>query len=575
MESYGYLSNYSNAVTPPLLDLFMQNETGHLSKADRWNPIKSRSPKGAIGGYQFMPGHLSDLGYKLPSYSINDALDPVKSRDMAGKFIKGYSDHYGFNNVAESLVGYNMGARKTRDWIRNGSKFQDLPDETKAYLKRAMGYMQNNPDQYSLEKINQQIAEVSNDNQEGTNGMFNYANSNAERFYDPRQRENILGSDLDYQAKKLAFNQYHGIVDPILEQQIAQSDNTDNQGIVNGQNQRFEKVNTDPRVQPILQGNIDNGALAFEEPYGNFDSSVTGIGRNVAELDGIGVLSNNNNAVTNNGSNNNGNNFISSAGASTFKNGYDYSSEGHYNNTNPVLNSEYLSSPAATEKRRDKQDLSKGVRYPEDIGLNEMLIRIGGAGQANSHLGGNRQIADATGMYGNIMDYNRGQALAKYKTDMAASKANAKQIRADQDYIGTIDQSLGDMDKALVGIKDGGVTGIFDGTLKSWWDSAVGNQAAKTRLLLQKLKVDDTLLRIAQTKGAISNKEMDLFMSPAPSVGFDQENIWAQWINERKVALQRIKARLTGNQQVVNNQQASTNQVNSFTSNGVIVKKIK
>ena len=574
IEPYGYLSNYSNTVTPNLLNLVMQNETGHLSMKDRFDPIKSRSNKGAVGGYQFMPNHLSDLGYKLPAYTIDDALNPVKSRNIAGKFIKGYSDHYGFNNVADTLIGYNMGGRATRDWKNKGSKLEDLPDETKAYLKRAMSYIKNNPDQYSLEKINQEIAEVSDDNQEGTNGMFNYANPNAENFYDPRQRENILGNDIDYQNRKRIFNERNGIVDPVLNYEIAQSDNNNNQGVVNGRNQRFEKINTDSRVNPILYGKGGDGGLFVNQQadeYGDFSSRVTGVGKNVPELDGVLA---NNNVVANGGSNNNSNPFIRTANADTLTE--DVYSDGYANNG--ILNSNnstFLSRPAANEKRRDRQDLSKGVRYPEDIDLNEMLIRIGGAGQANGQLGGNRQIADATSMYGNIMDYNRGQALAKYKTDMAASKVNAKQARADQDYIGTIDQSLGDMDKALVGIKDGGVTGIFDGTIKSWWDSAVGNQAAKTRLLLQKLKVDDTLLRIAQTKGAISNKEMDLFMSPAPSVGLDQENIWAMWINERKVALQRIKARLTGNTQVVNNQQASQNQVNSFTSNGIIVKQIK
>tara|TARA_B110000483_G_scaffold42286_1_gene52561 strand:+ start:7953 stop:9668 length:1716 start_codon:yes stop_codon:yes gene_type:complete len=565
---YGYLSQYSNAVTPPLLNLIEQNETGHLSQADRWDPIKSRSSKDAYGGMQLRKKHLHDLGYKLPPYTVKDALDPNKSRDIAGKFIKGYSDHYGFKNVADTLIGYNMGAKATSDWIKKGRKLEDLPDETKAYLKRGMSYIKNNPDQYSLEKINQEIAEVSNDNQEGTNGMFNYANPNAETFYDPRQRENILGNDLDYQNTKRIFNERNGIVDPVLNYQIAQSDNNNNPGVVNGRNQRFEEVNTDPRVNPILYGDGGDGGLFVNQQadeYGDYSSRVTGVGKNVPELDGVyvppQVADKTSNGI-----------LTSSANASTL-----YGNENLVGQDNPngVLSSNFLSRPAATEKRRDRQDLSKGVRYPEDIGLNEMLIRIGGAGQANGHLGGNRQIADATGMYGNIMDYNRGQALAKYKTDMTASKANAKQARADQDYIGNIDQSLGDMDKALVGIKDGGVTGIFDGTIKSWWDSAVGNQAAKTRLLLQKLKVDDTLLRIAQTKGAISNKEMDLFMSPAPSVGLDQENIWAMWINERKVALQRIKARLTGNMQVVNNQQASSNQVNSFTSNGIIVKQIK
>ena len=506
MQPYGYLSNYSNAVTPNLLDLIMQNETGHLSIKDRFDPIKSRSPKGAVGGYQFMPKDLSNLGFKLPSYSINDALDPIKSRDIAGKFIKGYSDHYGFKNVAESLVGYNMGARKTRDWIRNGSKYEDLPNETKAYLKRAMGYIKNNPEQYSLEKINQEIAEVSNDNTEGTNGMsmFNYDSPFAQKNFDPVQRENILGNNDDYLNAKRIFNERNGIKnDPVLDYQIARS---------NG---------------------VNNGVLATDINGDNDMQYKAGL-------------------------NNNTDNSLISAQASTL------------DNNKGVLNSDFLSRPAATEKRRDRQDLSKGVRYPEDIDLNEMLIRIGGAGLANSQLGGNRQISDATAMYGNIMDYNRGQALAKYKVDMANAKKTAKQARADQDYLGNIDQSLADMDKALVGLSKGSVTGLIDGTVGAFIDSMTGNPKATTRLLLKKLKVDDTLLRIAQTKGAISNKEMDLFMSPAPSVGFDQEKIWARWINDRKVALQRIKARLTGNMQVVDDQQASQSQI----FNGIQVRKL-
>jgi hypothetical protein len=277
------------------------------------------------------------------------------------------------------------------------------------------------------------------------------------------------------------------------------------------------------------------------------------------------LMANNNNTNMNNGILNDtptNANFMS-ANASTLNN----------NNNNNTNSGGFISSVPSPMlmKRRDNQELSKGVRYPEDIGLNEMLIRIGGAGQANAAMGGNRQIADATSMYGKIMDYNRSQALEKYKTDVAAANKSAKQARKDQDYLGTIDQSLADMDRALVGIKDGGVTGLFDGTVKAWWDSLRGNPAAKTRLLLQKLKVDDTLLRIAQTKGAISNKEMDLFMSPAPSVGLDQENIWADWINERKEALQRIKARLTGGVQVVPNQQASQSQM----INGIKVTRIK
>lgn len=524
MQPYGYLSNYSNAVTPNLLDLIMQNETGHLNAQDRFNPVKSRSSKGAIGGYQLMPNLLHDYGYGMKPYIQSDALDPIKSRDIAGKLITGYSNHYGFKNVADTLIGYNMGAKATSDWIKNGRRLEDLPNETKAYLKRAMGYIQNNPDQYSLEKINQEIAEVSNDNQEGTKDM----NMFTPNYYRQLQAQNFIEGNR------------RGGEDPY-------SEGFENYGI---------QTNSPILANQHIVGNPNNNNFVSPE----------------------GVLANNN-VVMNGGSDNTSSGIINSANASTLNGNENLVGQG--NNNNGILSSDFLSRPAATEKRRDRQDLSKGVRYPEDIDLNEMLIRIGGAGLANSQLGGNRQIADATAMYGNIMDYNRGQALAKYKTDMANAKKTAKQARADQDYLGNIDQSLADMDKALSGLKSvkgntfTGVTGLWDGTVGSFIDSMTGDPKATTRLLLKKLKVDDTLLRIAQTKGAISNKEMDLFMSPAPSVGFDQEEIWERWINERKVALQRIKARLTGNMQVVDDQQASQNQVNSFTSNGIIVKQIK
>lgn len=477
MQPYGFLSNYSNAVTPPLLDLILQNETGHLSEKDRWNPYKSMSRAGAIGGYQLMPKYLHDYGYGMKPYIQADAINPKKSREIAGELIKGYSGHYGFTNLADTLVAYNMGAKKANDWIQRGRKLEELPDETKAYLKRAKNYIDQSPDTYNIAKINQQMAE------EGTNEMNrfmpNFRDQRlSQRFIDGTSREGRLQG-----------------VDPYSE--------------------GFENY----AVDPILMASMNN---------------------------------NNNPVLYNDASVNPG---MMSANASTL------------NNTGVLSGVEM----PTLMRRRDSQELTRGITKPSDqIGLNEMLIRIGGAGLANSHLGGNRQVADATDMYGKIMDYNRSQGLAKYKADLAAAQKNAKQARADQDYLGTIDQSLSDMDRAIVGIKDGGVTGLFDGTVRAWWDSLTGDPKAKTRLLLQKLKVDDTLLRIAQTKGAISNKEMDLFMSPAPSVGLDQENVWTDWINERKQALQKIKARLTGNMQVIPSQQASQSQI----INGITVRKI-
>jgi hypothetical protein len=511
MNPYGYLTNYSNAVTPPLLDLILQNETGDLSEKDRWNPYKSKSSAGAIGGYQLMPKYLHDYGYGMDPYIQADAVNPEKSREIAGELIKGYSGHYGFTNLADTLIGYNMGAKKTSDWIKRGRNIEELPDETKAYLKRAKNYIDQNPDKYNIAKINQQMAEVSNDNIEGNSGMYDYNSPFAEKYYDPIQRKNILFNDDNYIAQQLAFNKANGIVDPVLNDRVAKMNAMDN-GVLN-QNSMLSEV---PTNAGMMSANADT-------LYGN---------ENLVGQD---------------------------------------------NNNTPILSTpNYVESPTLM-RRRDSQELTKGVTKPNDqIDLNEMLIRIGGAGLANSQLGGNRQIADATSMYGNIMDYNRSQALQKYKIDVANAQKNSKQARADRDYLGNIDQSLADMDKALAGLKSvegntfTGVTGLWDGTVGSFIDSMTGDPKATTRLLLKKLKVDDTLLRIAQTKGAISNKEMDLFMSPAPSVGFDQEEIWERWINERKVALQRIKARLTGNMQVIPSQQASQSQI----INGIRVTKV-
>ena len=317
MQPYGFLSNYSNAVTPNLLDLVMQNETGHLNAQDRFNPIKSRSPKGAIGGYQLMPNLLHDYGYGMKPYIQSDALDPKKSRDIAGKLIKGYSNHYGFKNVADTLIGYNMGAKATSDWINNGRKLDDLPNETKAYLKRAMGYIQNNPEQYSLEKINQEIAEVSNDNQEGTNGMFNYANPNAYKYYDPIQQENILGNNDEYLNRKRIFNERNGIVDPVLEYEVARLNGADNGVLANN----------------TVNSQIVNGQNA------NFVNAETG--QNV----GNGVLATNNNVVVD-GSNNNSNPFIRTANAAN-SNGYDYTNEGNFDGILNSNKSTFLSRPAA------------------------------------------------------------------------------------------------------------------------------------------------------------------------------------------------------------------------------------
>ena len=68
-----------------------------------------------------------------------------------------------------------------------------------------------------------------------------------------------------------------------------------------------------------------------------------------------------------------------------------------------------------------------------------------------------------------------------------------------------------------------------------------GDQAAANKFL-QGLKVDETLLNTAKTKGAISNEEMKLFASPIPALTDDRETVWKPYLAQRMPVLQKLKA---------------------------------
>lgn len=71
-----------------------------------------------------------------------------------------------------------------------------------------------------------------------------------------------------------------------------------------------------------------------------------------------------------------------------------------------------------------------------------------------------------------------------------------------------------------------------------------GTPGAAGNKVLQQLKVDDALRNTAQTKGAISNQEMDLFLSPAPSPTADRQTIWKPWIENKISVFKRLEKTL-------------------------------
>jgi len=220
-----------------------------------------------------------------------------------------------------------------------------------------------------------------------------------------------------------------------------------------------------------------------------------------------------------------------------------------------------MSAPVSGQRRdQSAMSLPSGA-----VDFNDMLIRMGGRGVEASQRGGLAAFGAVTDEYGKIQDANQSAALDAYKAQLRAAGKTTKQSAEDQAYLGQIDQALFDMNKAKGYLKEGGITGLFDNNIKGFFDKLSGNKRAVGRKLLEKLRVDDTLLRIAQTKGAISNKEMDLFLAPSPDLN-DQESVWEQWIDDRMEAMSRIRSRMTGGQTVDPSEQASVDQVNQFGS---------
>jgi len=126
---------------PILLDTIAHSETGHLTGNAR---ATATSPKGARGMYQFMPGNLHDMGYGMPrNIPLADVLDPTKARQLAGQYVTGYTANKQFTTPLQQLVAYNAGPDFAEQWIASGANVEDLPEETKSYIRRAAEYLQN------------------------------------------------------------------------------------------------------------------------------------------------------------------------------------------------------------------------------------------------------------------------------------------------------------------------------------------------------------------------------------------------------------------------------------------------
>lgn len=181
------------------------------------------------------------------------------------------------------------------------------------------------------------------------------------------------------------------------------------------------------------------------------------------------------------------------------------------------------------------------------IPMGEALMRIGGAGVAASGQGGLAAIGAATDAYGQVQDANRQAEMEAFAIEEARRKsiadrmlkrelAEAKNKDKDTAQSAKALVSLQNADAVLKGFDDyNNVTGMGYWFAQKW-DQLTGNERENVRLKINSMKVDRVLANIAQTKGAISEKEMDIFMSdqPAWTAG---EDIWRKWVTDYRNAL--------------------------------------
>ncbi|MAJ57218.1 MAG: hypothetical protein CMI74_04025 [Candidatus Pelagibacter sp.] len=192
--------------------------------------------------------------------------------------------------------------------------------------------------------------------------------------------------------------------------------------------------------------------------------------------------------------------------------------------------------------------------------LAEKLIRMGGAVMGASEKGGLAAMQAGTSAYGALRDEDRRLAQQERENQLAEleaiqrmtapTAATAKQLENQAETKKAAQMAYDDasnFDFLATQLEAAGdnVTGFYDGIIQKTVDDMRGHPRSLLRLGLQNAKVQAALKNVAQTKGAISNREMELFLSPLPSLVKNQEHVWIAWLKLQSALAKRTGARLS------------------------------
>jgi len=203
------------------------------------------------------------------------------------------------------------------------------------------------------------------------------------------------------------------------------------------------------------------------------------------------------------------------------------------------------------------------------IGLGEAMMRIGGAGLGQSaNGGGNAVYGSMMNQYGQIQDYNRQADMERMRIEeerMLEEQRRQDLLRkmnsggagggnpGDPEAIGEVRSAIAKLQSArdmFTQDPDSSLTGFNWAAIASRLTGrVVGNEDEAKRLFLQEVRLDSVMQRVAQTKGAISNAEMQLFASQAPTLD-SNDVVWKAWLDRQLLLQKKILNRLQNGIQV-------------------------
>ena len=199
---------------------------------------------------------------------------------------------------------------------------------------------------------------------------------------------------------------------------------------------------------------------------------------------------------------------------------------------------------AQTGGRRDSTALASAKKNT-GMSFAEKMGRYGGAIMAAGSQGGMAQVGAMGTVTGEIKDIERDQENLRLQEQQKVQKEQQKKSAEFDEIIGTYDSSIAEMDRLYADVFAAGdeLTGPYDGFMGKWVDNLRGNPEAYTRLAMDQFKVDEILKNVAKTKGAISDREMETFERPMPSMSAD-EDVWLDWIYKKREAAISVRKKL-------------------------------